>query len=85
MSAVARQDLVLEDLGDEVIAYDPATAVAHVLSPLATSVLLLCDGEHDEDAIASALATDGRVIDPALVRAAVVSLSDIGLLVPQPA
>jgi hypothetical protein len=78
--ATARSEIVLEDLGDEVIAYDPTNAMAHVLSPLAAGVLLLCDGEHDETDIASALATDADDVDPAVVQDAVASLGKVGLL-----
>ena len=73
---------MFEDLGDEVIAYDPATAVAHVLSPMAAGVLLLCDGESDEDSIARSLAVDGAAVDVDVVRQALASLDAVGLLAP---
>jgi len=82
MMPLARSALVLEDLGEEVIAYDPETAVAHVLSPLAAGVLLLCDGERDHRVIASSLAASGRLVEPATVQDAVATLEQAGLLVP---
>ena len=45
---VARNEgLLIEHVGDEIVAYDSATKEAHCLTPLAAAVFSLCDGQTD--------------------------------------
>ena len=53
----ARPDLVLEELGAEVVVYDPRAQVVHVLNGSAGAVLLMCDGETGVDQFADRIAT----------------------------
>lgn len=41
---MAYPDLVIEDMEDELIVYDPRSRQAHVLDTGASAVLLMCDG-----------------------------------------
>ena len=50
---LAREDLVLQDLGTELMLYDPKNDSAHVLNHTAVVVFKLCDGKHSLEDIAS--------------------------------
>jgi hypothetical protein len=59
-------ELVVEELGDELLVYDLATDEAHSLSDVAARVWRACDGETDPDAIGVALGLDDEAVDDAL-------------------
>ena len=48
-------NLIMKNLGDETILYDPAQKAVHVLNPTAQIVWELCDGEHNIDDMEQAL------------------------------
>ncbi|MBN1422742.1 MAG: HPr-rel-A system PqqD family peptide chaperone [Planctomycetes bacterium] len=84
----AREDLVIRELDEEVIVFDPATSNAHTLNPTAAAILLLCDGSRDGDEIAREVARTFS-IDEARANADVAKtlqeLRDRGLIEPCPA
>ena len=50
---LAREDLVLQDLGTELMLYDPKNDSAHVLNHTAVVIFKLCDGKHSLEDITS--------------------------------
>lgn len=63
----ARTDeLVIEELGDELLVYDLRTDAAHCLDARATAVWRACDGHTDSAAIAAATGVDRDGVDHAL-------------------
>lgn len=69
------EDLLIEEVGDELLVYDQHDDRAHCLGPLAASVWRACDGETSADAIAEKLSSDADSVAMALAQ-----LSDIKLL-----
>jgi hypothetical protein len=75
------QDLIVEELGDELLVYDRRTDVAHSLNAVATAVWRGCDGATDLDALAAAIAPRAGEEDAeALVLRALDELREKGLL-----
>ncbi|MEA2307610.1 MAG: hypothetical protein QOH43_4890, partial [Solirubrobacteraceae bacterium] len=75
------QDLIVEELGDELLVYDRRTDVAHSLNAVATAVWRGCDGATDLDALAAAIAPRAGDEDAeALVLRALDELREKGLL-----
>ena len=60
------QDLIVEELGDELLVYNDADQRAHCLSPSAARVWRRCDGRTEADALASELDLDAVEVDRAL-------------------
>jgi hypothetical protein len=64
----ARTDeLVVEELGDEVLVYDLRTDAAHCLDAQAAAVWRACDGETTAAEIAAATGTPSEGVDHALL------------------
>ena len=51
----ARRDVVAKQVGGELILYDSANEVIHVLNMTAATIFRLCDGSHTLEYIAKAL------------------------------
>jgi hypothetical protein len=49
---LAREDLISQDLGSELMLYNPKNDSAHVLNHTATVIFRLCDGSHSLEDIA---------------------------------
>ena len=64
----ARADVALRRVGSEWVLYDAAGDRAHVLNATAAAVWSYCDGGHDPDAMAEALARDVPAAQPAAIR-----------------
>jgi len=64
----ARADVALRRVGSEWVLFDPASDRAHVLNPTAAVIWAYCDGEHDPDAMAEAIAREVPATDPAQLR-----------------
>jgi len=81
VAPVRKSGLVVQDLGDEVIVYDPLSHRAHALNRTAALVFERLDGKHDVNAVARHV---GRAMErpaqKALVTAAINELSSAGLL-----
>jgi len=81
VAPVKKSGLVVQDLGDEVIVYDPLSHRAHALNRTAALVFERLDGKHDVSAVARHV---GRAMErpaqKALVTAAINELSSAGLL-----
>ena len=81
MAPVKKAGLVVQDLGDEVIVYDPVSHRAHALNRTAALVFERLDGKHDVNAVARHV---GLALEMppqrALVTAAVNELAASGLL-----
>lgn len=81
LALVKKGGLVVQDLGDEVIVYDPVSHRAHALNRTAAMVFERLDGKHDINAMARHV---GRELEMppqrALVTAAVNELAASGLL-----
>jgi PqqD family protein of HPr-rel-A system len=60
MLPTARATLVLEEVGDELIVYDPARRMAHVLNAAAAAVLLMCDGHTSLDDLVATVAAESE-------------------------
>jgi hypothetical protein len=60
------EDLVVEELGDELLVYDLTTNEAHALGAIAARVWRACDGKTDRDAVAVELGLDGTTVTRAL-------------------
>ena len=64
---LARSDeLVVEELGDEVLVYDQTTNQAHSLGADAARVWRACDGTRNSDALGAELGLDAETVDRAL-------------------
>lgn len=78
---VKKDGLVVQDLGGEVIVYDPVSHRAHALNRAAALVFERLDGKHDINAVARHV---GRALEmppqQALVSAAINELAVSGLL-----
>jgi hypothetical protein len=60
------QDLIVEELGDEILVYDERTDRGHCLSPEAARVWQRCDGRTPADGLSAQLGLDPDTIDRAL-------------------
>jgi hypothetical protein len=60
---VTRKDLQLQDLGVELMIYDPKNDSAHVLNHTAMVIFKLCDGKHNLKEIASEVKDKFKVAD----------------------
>ena len=60
------EDLVVEELGDELLVYDLTTDQAHALGPAAARVWRACDGKTDAVAFSVELGLDGETVTRAL-------------------
>lgn len=58
-----REDIEVQDLGHELMFYDPKSDRAHVLNPAAKFILSLCDGHHSIDEIANEIRSKFKVAD----------------------
>jgi hypothetical protein len=77
--------LVVRGVGEEVVAYDPETHVAHCLNRLAAAVFRAADGGASIEEIAAKLAPRiGSACDTATVCWTVERLGAAGLLEPMP-
>jgi hypothetical protein len=59
----ARGDLHLQDLGTELMLYDPKNDTAHVLNHTAMVIFKLCDGKHSLKDIVSEVKDKFKVED----------------------
>jgi hypothetical protein len=76
LKPVARsEDLLIEEVGDELLVYDQLSNQAHCLGTLAARVWQACDGETSAEALASKLDLDSDSVARALAE-----LSDCKLL-----
>jgi hypothetical protein len=81
MLPVARKEgLHVEQLPDEVIAYDIARHKAHCLSPTTASIWRKCDGQSTAEDIAARLQKEGNKVDEEMVWMVLHRLSKIDLL-----
>jgi Coenzyme PQQ synthesis protein D (PqqD) len=77
-SPIARsEDLLVEELGDELLVYDRGCDEAHSLDASAAAIWRACDGTKPVSAIASDL-----VLEEAVVQSTVEQLGELGLLLP---
>src|SRR5687767_10027501 len=60
------EDLVIEELGDELLVYDERQHRAHCLSPTAVRVWRACDGELTQDALQVELGLEADAVARAL-------------------
>jgi hypothetical protein len=78
-----RADVLMRRVGDEVVAYDPTSHVAHCLSPAAAMVFEAADGTNSVDAIAAVLSARTAVENASvLVSSSLEQLAAAGLLEP---
>ena len=81
MLPVARHEGIhVEQLPDEVIAYDLASHKAHCLSPTAAAVWRKCNGENTAEDIAAKVQKEGTKADEEMVWMVLHRLSKLGLL-----
>jgi DNA-binding MarR family transcriptional regulator len=59
-------DLIVEELGEEVLVYDTKTDRAHSLSPEASKVWRACDGSMSAQAMSARLGLESAIVDRAL-------------------
>jgi len=60
------EDLIIEEIGDEVIVYDSNADTAHCLSPDAASVWRRCDGRTPIDGLAAQIGLSAERVETAL-------------------
>ena len=53
------QGLLMEEVGDDVVIYEPTTKIAHAVNSAAASVLVLCDGKTSVAEIVHELTESG--------------------------
>jgi hypothetical protein len=70
------KDLVVEELGDELLVYDLETSSAHCLGATASRVWRACDGESDVAALGATLGLEAETVEAALVQLQECSLLD---------
>lgn len=86
MFAARREDLLIEDLGDECVVYDPVRHQGHCLNRTAQLVLQASDGATSVAAIAARLQADLKTaIDEDVVWSALEQLAKSHLLQKRPA
>src|SRR5688500_19991928 len=73
-------DLIVEELGDELLVYDKESDRGHCLSPTAAAVWRRCDGRTPAEGLSAQLGFDATT-----VRQALDELTNIGLLEAAPA
>jgi Coenzyme PQQ synthesis protein D (PqqD) len=79
MKPLARSnDLVVEELGDELLVYDLETDDAHSLGSVAARVWKACDGRSDIDSIANELDLDRATVVDAITQLRTCQLFDEG-------
>jgi hypothetical protein len=71
-------DLVVEELGDELLVYDLLTDEAHSLGPVAASVWKACNGRTDIDEMSHELNLDDEAVADALTQLRFCHLIDEG-------
>jgi hypothetical protein len=77
-SPLARsENLLVEELGDELLVYDRGSDEAHSLDATAAAIWRACDGANPVSSIASDL-----VLEEAVVQSTVEQLGELGLLLP---
>ena len=59
-------DLIVEELGDEILVYDTRVNVGHCLSPAAARVWRRCDGRTPAEGLSAQLALDADAVEQAL-------------------
>ena len=74
------EGVVVQPLGDEVVAYDLERHRAHSLEPRAAAIWKACDGETTVGGIARAVSGDGPPLDLAVVRVVLERLDRAHLL-----
>jgi coenzyme PQQ synthesis protein D (PqqD) len=75
------EDLVVEQVGDELLIYDVERDKAHCLNETAALVFMKCDGERGIEELTALLSDDsGQPVHEEVVRAALVRLRDAHLL-----
>ncbi len=72
----ARADVALRRVGSEWVLFDAAEGRAHVLNATAAVVWSFCDGGHDRDAIAAAIAKELPGTEPAALRSDIAGVLD---------
>lgn len=72
------EELVIEELGDELLVYDESTHRAHCLSATAARVWRACDGQRTPDALCAELGLDAGSVSGALAELADCQLFDTG-------
>ena len=73
--------LLVEEIGDEIVAYETDSREAHCLSPLAAAVFAGCDGRTDIEQLADGVASRlGEPVGVDDVRNALAQLEERGLL-----
>jgi hypothetical protein len=75
------EDLIVQEMGEETLVFDRRTDVAHCLTPAATIVWRMCDGETGRELMVAAVATVAPANAEATVEAALADLSEKDLLV----
>jgi DNA-binding MarR family transcriptional regulator len=70
-------DLIVEELGDEVLLYDTKTDRAHSLSPEAARVWRACNGQTPVEQLSSRLGLDQETVDRALAELDSCELLDV--------
>ena len=60
------EDLIVEELGDELLVYDTKTDQGHCLNPAAARVWQRCDGRTPADGLSAQLALDADTVEQAL-------------------
>jgi hypothetical protein len=73
-------EIVVKDMGDEIVLFDKRTDTAHCLTPAAAIVWNASDGQTAPEAMIAKLAALGMDEPEALVAQAISDLSDKGLL-----
>ena len=68
------EELVIEELGDELLVYDESTHRAHCLSATAARVWRACDGQRTPDALCAELGLDAGSVARALAELAACEL-----------
>lgn len=79
------KDLLIEELGNELVVYDARQHQAHCLTPTASVVFRLCDGRTNREAALRALAVAGLDGGEMVLDEALSALHQAGLLDADPA
>jgi hypothetical protein len=75
------KELVVEELGNELLIYDLRTDEAHSLGEVATRVWKACDGRTKPDAISAQLGVDDATVADAIEHLRACNLLDVGPMV----
>ena len=79
MPIARTEDLVVEEIGDELLVYDKLTNIAHSLNATAARVWRACDGYTNTDVLCTKLEMDSETLEQAIDE-----LEYTQLIVPQP-